>query len=48
MKFQMVKNGLKEHFQILKREDDAVLTWKNDFKDASPGEKRPRTFEVNL
>jgi two-component system, sporulation sensor kinase E len=25
---------------------EAVLNWKNDFKNAVPGEKRPRTYEV--
>ena len=33
--------------KILKRDMNAILTWKNDFKDAKPGEKRPRTFEVS-
>ena len=44
--FQMEKNGLKELSENPEKRHDAVLTWKNDFKDAMPGEKRPRTFEI--
>ena len=25
---------------------EAIITWKNDFKNAVPGEKKPRTYEV--
>ena len=34
-------------FEDSEKRHEAILTWKNDFKDAKPGEKRPRTFEVS-
>ena len=40
------KEWFKRAFPDDEKRRDAVLTWKNDFKDASPGEKRPRTYEV--
>ena len=40
------KEWFKRAFRDPEKRNDAVLTWKNDFKDAMPGEKRPRTFEI--
>ena len=40
------KEWFKRAFPDVEKRRDAVLTWKNDFKGASPGEKRPRTYEV--
>ena len=50
MKFPMVKNGLKEHLKILKRGEDAILTWKNDFKKLYPVKKgqEPMKFTVKM
>ncbi len=33
-------------FKDPKKRYEAMLTWKNDFKNALPGEKKPRTYEV--
>ncbi len=41
------KEWFKRAFPNVEKRRDAVLTWKNDFKEASPGEKRPRTYEVH-
>ena len=44
-----IPNGItwfKKAFPDPKKRRDAILTWKNDFTNATPGEKRPRTFDV--
>ncbi len=44
-----IPNGrewFKRAFRDPEKRHDAILTWKNDFKEAMPGEKRPRTFEI--
>jgi two-component system, sporulation sensor kinase E len=33
-------------FRDPEKRQEAISTWKNDFKDALPGEKRPRTYTV--
>ncbi len=33
-------------FKDPEKRKEAILTWKNDFRNAVPGEKRPRTYEV--
>lgn len=40
------KTWFKKAFPDPKKRRDAILTWKNDFENAVPGEKRPRTFDV--
>ncbi len=40
------KEWFKRAFPDVEKRRDAILTWKNDFKGAAPGEKRPRTYEV--
>ena len=44
-----IPNGrewFKRAFNDPKKRYEAMLTWKNDFKNAVPGEKKPRTYEV--
>jgi two-component system, sporulation sensor kinase E len=44
-----IPNGrewFKRAFTDPEKRYEAILTWKNDFKYAKPGEKRPRTYEV--
>ena len=44
-----IPNGrewFKRVFKDPKKRYEAMLTWKNDFKNALPGEKKPRTYEV--
>ncbi len=44
-----IPNGrewFKRVFKDSKKRYEAILTWKNDFKNAVPGEKKPRTYEV--
>ncbi len=41
------KEWFKKAFPIKEKRQEAISAWKNDFKNASPGEKRPRTYEVN-
>ncbi len=40
------RTWFKKAFPDSNKRLDAILTWKNDFKNALPGEKRPRTFDV--
>jgi two-component system, sporulation sensor kinase E len=40
------RSWFKQAFPDPKKRRDAILAWKNDFKNAQAGEKRPRTFEV--
>lgn len=40
------KEWFKRAFIEPEKRQKAISTWKNDFKNASPGEKRPRTYEV--
>lgn len=40
------RSWFKKAFPDPEKRRDAVLAWKNDFKDAKAGEKRPRTFDV--
>ncbi len=40
------KSWFKRAFPDPNKRRDAILAWKNDFKTANVGEKRPRTFEV--
>ena len=47
---QDIPNGrkwFKKAFIEPEKIQEAISAWKSDFKDASPGEKRPRTYEVN-
>ncbi len=44
-----IPNGrewFKRAFTDPEKRHEAILTWKNDFKNALPGEIRPRTYEV--
>ena len=44
-----ISNGrewFKRAFTDPEKRHEAMLTWKNDFKNAVPGEKKPRTYEV--
>lgn len=44
-----IPNGrewFKKAFIEPEKRQEAISTWKNDFKNASPGEKRPRTYDV--
>jgi PAS domain S-box-containing protein len=44
-----IPNGrewFKKAFINPEKRHEAMLTWKNDFKNALPGEKKPRTYEV--
>jgi|GEM_PF-1194434 len=40
------RSWFKKAFPDPSKRRDAILAWKNDFKNANPGEKRPRTFDV--
>ncbi len=40
------KEWFKKAFPDIQKRHEAIITWKNDFKDALPGEKRPRTYEI--
>lgn len=40
------KEWFKKAFRDPEKRHEAILTWKNDFKNVQPGEKRPRTFEI--
>lgn len=44
-----IPNGrewFRKAFPDPEKRHEAILTWKNDFKNALPGEKKPRTFEI--
>ena len=40
------KEWFKKAFRDPKKRHEVILTWKNDFNNALPGERRPRTYEV--
>jgi len=40
------KEWFKKAFKDPKKRHEVILTWKNDFNNALPGERRPRTYEV--
>lgn len=40
------KEWFKRAFIDPEKRHEVILTWKNDFKNAVPGEKKPRTYEV--
>lgn len=45
-----IPNGrewFKKAFPDPEKRHEAILTWKNDFKNALPAEKKPRTFEIS-
>ena len=41
------KEWFKRAFTDHEKRHEAILNWKNDFKNAVPGEKKPRTYEVS-
>ena len=40
------KEWFRKAFKDPEKRHEVILTWKNDFNNALPGEKKPRTYEV--